>query len=127
MKRPDNIEKYSYSYSEPRFFKKLKRAARWAGAKVIYAALLLYYVLRSPDVSSADKAKIYGTLGYFILPSDLIFDFIPLLGYSDDMAAIMWAIKIVASNITPDIKAQAKAKLAEWFDNYDRKQIDDIV
>ena len=127
MRTPQEIEKYQDNYSQNGLQRKIKAVARWAGAKVIYAALLLYYVLRSPDVSSADKAKIYGTLGYFILPSDLIFDFIPLLGYSDDMAAIMWAIKIVASNITPDIKAQAKAKLAEWFDNYDQKQIDDIV
>lgn len=127
MKRPDNIEKYGTNYSEPQFLKKLKRAARWAGAKVVYTALLLFYMLRSPNVSIADKSKICGALGYFILPTDIIFDFIPMVGYSDDLAAIMWALHTVVSNITPDIKAQAKAKLGELFEEYNQQQIDNII
>ena len=66
-------------------------------------------------------------MGYFILPTDLILDIIPLAGYTDDMAAIMWAIHTVAKNITPEIKAKAKAKLGEWFDNYNEKKIDKVI
>ena len=94
---------------------------------MVYAVLLLYYVLRNPNVSTADKSKIYGALGYFILPTDLILDIVPLVGYTDDMAAIMWAIHTVAKNITPEIKEQAKAKLGEWFDNYDEEKIDEVI
>ena len=127
MRKPKNIEKYQENYSESKLLNKLTSVARWAGAKVVYAVLLLYYVLRNPNVSTADKSKIYGALGYFILPTDLLFDIIPLVGYTDDMAAIMWAIHTVAKNITPEIKAKAKAKLGEWFDNYNEKKIDEVI
>ena len=127
MRKPKNIEKYQENYSESNLQRKLTSVARWAGAKVVYAVLLLYYVLRNPNVSTADKNKIYGALGYFILPTDLILDIIPLAGYTDDMAAIMWAIHTVAKNITPEIKAKAKAKLGEWFDNYNEKKIDKVI
>ena len=127
MRKPKNIEKYQENYSESKLLNKLTSVARWAGAKVVYAVLLLYYVLRNPNVSTADKSKIYGALGYFILPTDLLFDIIPLVGYTDDMAAIMWAIHTVAKNITPEIKAKAKAKLGEWFDNYNEKKIDNVI
>ena len=127
MRKPKNIEKYQENYSESKLLNKLTSVARWAGAKVVYAVLLLYYVLRNPNVSTADKSKIYGALGYFILPTDFLFDIIPLVGYTDDMAAIMWAIHTVAKNITPEIKAKAKAKLGEWFDNYNEKKIDKVI
>jgi uncharacterized membrane protein YkvA (DUF1232 family) len=127
MRKPKNIEKYQENYSESNLQRKLTSVARCAGAKVVYAVLLLYYVLRNPNVSTADKSKIYGALGYFILPTDLILDIIPLAGYTDDMAAIMWAIHTVAKNITPEIKAKAKAKLGEWFDSYNEKKIDKVI
>ena len=127
MRKPKDIEKYQENYSESKLLTKITSVARWAGAKMVYAVLLLYYVLRNPNVSMADKSKIYGALGYFILPTDLILDIIPIVGYSDDMAAIMWAIHTVAKNITPEIKEQAKAKLSEWFDNYNKKKIDEVI
>ena len=98
MRKPKNIEKYQENYSESKLLTKITSVGRWAGAKVVYAVLLLYYVLRNPNVSMADKSKIYGALGYFILPTDLILDIIPIVGYTDDMAAIMWAIHTVAKN-----------------------------
>lgn len=127
MRRPKEIETYQKNYSERKLQNKLTSVASWVGAKVVYAVLLLYYVLRNPNVSAADKSKIYGALGYFILPTDIVTDFIPIVGYSDDMVAIMWAIHTVANNITPEIKAQAKAKLSEWFNTYDEKKIDSLI
>lgn len=127
MKEPKNIDKYQKNYSESGLQRKLTNVARWVGAKVVYAVLLLYYVLRSSNVSLADKSKIYGALGYFILPTDMILDFIPMVGYTDDMAAIMWAIHTIDNNITPEIKAQAKAKLGELIEKYDEKKIDEVI
>ena len=83
--------------------------------QMFYAVLLLYYVATDPNVSAADKAKIYGALGYFILPIDLIPDITPGVGYTDDMAALMWALHAVWSNVTPETEAKAKKKLHEWF------------
>ena len=127
MRRPSDIEKYQGNYSEKGLLKKLSKVARWAGAKVVYAALLLYYVLQSPNVSNADKTKIWGALGYFILPTDLILDFIPMLGYTDDFAALIYALHAVAKNITPEMKLRAQAKLLTWFKQVDKDKIDEAI
>ncbi|MBQ2008128.1 MAG: DUF1232 domain-containing protein [Alistipes sp.] len=126
MKPPKNIERYGVNYSEKGLLSKLSRAVRWANAKIIYAALLLYYVLRNDAVTMADKSKIYGALGYFILPTDMVLDFIPMVGYTDDMAALMWAIHTLTKNLTPEIKAQARLKFGEIVKDYDEKKIDEI-
>ena len=127
MRAPKEIEKYQENYTDRGLQRKIKSVARWAGAKVTYAVLLLYYVLQSPTISKADKGKIYGALGYFILPTDLVIDFLPIVGYSDDFAALMIALHAVATNITPEIKAQAKAKLSKWFGERAKKQIDGMI
>ncbi|MGN1215192.1 MAG: YkvA family protein [Candidatus Cryptobacteroides sp.] len=114
-----NYDKYQKNYSESGFWTKLKNVARKAGVKVVYAALLLYYVLRNPATPQADRTKILGALGYFILPVDLIPDFIPGAGFTDDLAALTWALYSVAKNVTPEVKIMARQKLGDWIPDYD--------
>lgn len=97
---------------------KLKKFAKKAGISTIYKALLLYYVLQSEDLSAKEKGLIIGALGYLILPVDLIPDFIPVAGFTDDLAALAYAIHAVRSYVSPEIEAQAKAKLKDWFDSF---------
>lgn len=123
---PEDIVKYQGSYSENKFWKKLAKAAKWAGEKLVYAALILFYVLKSGTTSKADRAKILGALGYFILPMDLIPDWIPIAGYTDDLAALTWAVYAVAKNITPEVRRSAREKLSEWFGEYDEKALGDL-
>ena len=120
---PKNIEKYSGRYDEQDLLAKITKAAKKACIKVIYLALILYYVLKSPKVKTADKGKIWGALGYFILPIDIIPDFIPVAGYTDDLAALLWAFYAVAKNVTPEIEAMAKKKLHDWFGDYEEADI----
>ena len=115
----DNYDKYRKYFSDDQFWGKLKKLARKAGIKIVYAALLLYYVLRNPATPRADRTKILGALGYLILPADLIPDFLPVVGYTDDLAALMWALYSVAKNITPEVKIMARQKRGEWFRDYD--------
>ena len=70
--------------------------------------------------------KILGALGYLILPTDLIPDLLPAIGYTDDLAALMWALYSVAKNITPEVKIQARVKLGEWFNDYDSNDIEGL-
>lgn len=125
-KVPQNIESYQSNYSESGLWKKVKSVAKKAGIKTIYMVLLLHYVLKSPDVPLEDKAKIYGALGYFILPIDLIPDFIPVVGYSDDVAALAYALHAVWKNVTPEIKQQAQQKLRSWFGNYNPNELNNL-
>lgn len=112
---PVIIEKSQVQYSEKGLANKLAKVARKAGLKVVYAVLLLYYALNSPSISTKDKSIIYGALGYFILPFDFIHDLLPFAGFTDDFAALAWAISKVVRNITPEVKRQARERVAHWF------------
>ncbi len=113
-------ERFSSIYSPTRLRRKIAGCARKAGIKVINMVLILYYVATDPHTSLKDKATIYGALGYFILPFDILPDSIPLLGFSDDLSALVWAITTISHNITPEIKQRAKEQLGRWF-----KQVDE--
>jgi uncharacterized membrane protein YkvA (DUF1232 family) len=123
MEMEDNYSKFSKNYSDNQFWGKLKDAAAKAGARVVYCALVLYYVLKSPGTPTADRAKIIGALGYLILPLDLVPDWIPVVGFTDDLAALLWGVYSVSRNITPEIKEQARVKLSEWFKDYDPSEL----
>jgi uncharacterized membrane protein YkvA (DUF1232 family) len=126
MNQPQNLEKYRSSYSERGLMNKLSVVARKAGVKAVYAVLLLYYALQSPNTSTKDKSIIYGALGYFILPLDLVPDFIPLAGFGDDLGALVWAISRVVANITDEVREKARLKLRDWFGDYDQQEIDGV-
>jgi hypothetical protein CLOST_1278 len=51
-----------------------------SAVKVVYQALLLYYVAQSPTCPPKIKAGIIGALGYLISPFDLIPDIMPGIG-----------------------------------------------
>lgn len=119
----EELKKYVPNFSETKLWNKLSYFAQKAGVKTIYAVLLCYYVLKSPNVPKEDKAIIYGALGYFILPIDLIPDGIPIVGFTDDLAALIYALRTIWVNVTPDIEQQAAAKLKTWFKDVDPEQI----
>lgn len=119
-----DIRKYQNHYSESGLLGKLSKVAKKAGQKIVYAVMLLYYVIQSPEISKGDKATIIGALGYFILPLDLLPDFIPVLGFTDDLSAILLALHAVWKNITPDVKAKASAKVSGIFSDFDQEKID---
>jgi uncharacterized membrane protein YkvA (DUF1232 family) len=124
VKTPDHIEKYGKNYSEEDFWAKVKNVARKAGAKVIYVALILYYELSDEKVSLKEKGIILGALGYFILPVDLIPDFLPIAGYTDDLAALVAAFAYVKSHLTPEVRMRAQVKLRDWFGDLDASSIE---
>lgn len=104
----ETAEQYKRHYDEDQFWHKLRRLATQVGAKVLYPALQLFYLLQSNDVPAKAKTLIIGALGYLILPADMVPDIIPALGYADDITAIMMAIRALNKYLTPDIKRQAK-------------------
>ena len=107
--------KYDKHYSEDKFWLKLKKHAVEAGLKVVYCGLILYYALQNPKTSLKDKVIIYGALGYLILPTDLIPDFILAIGYGDDLGVLLFAAARVAVNIDESVKQKAKEKLVDFF------------
>ena len=123
---PADLSTYEKHFSFNGLMTKIKDTAKKAGLKAIYMALLLYYALESPTISTLDKAIIYGALGYFISPIDIVPDILPLIGLSDDIAVLAWAFSRVKHNVTDMTREKAKTKLKIWFGNFDEKEIDDL-
>ncbi len=124
MAKNNGRNNYSNEYSDNKFWKKLSRCGNKMGAKLMYYALLLYYLAKDQDVPIKVKAEIIGALGYLILPVDVIPDFIPVMGFTDDLAALMFAFEMAKSHITPEMKQKALNKVKEIFDDPDFDGID---
>lgn len=103
MELPDFMN-YSNKFSKRDFVEKIARIAKSAGAKLVYAALILYYTLQSPKVSATNKAMIIGALGYLISPIDVVPDAIPIAGLADDLGVLVFVLKKVWTDVDPDIR-----------------------
>ena len=102
-------------YSDERLRSKLARHALAAGREVVEKALWLYYASRRPDVPRWAKLTIYAALAYFILPLDMIPDFTPLAGYSDDLGALTAALLTLSHYIDDEVKEKTRRRLQQWF------------
>jgi len=92
------------------------RKLRAVPARIPFAEDLLaaYYCAFDRDTPLPVKASLVGALAYFVLPTDVIPDVMPVLGFTDDAAVLATAIKLVASHIRPAHRDAAKEKLAEF-------------
>ncbi|MBP3790366.1 MAG: DUF1232 domain-containing protein [Prevotella sp.] len=125
MELPDFMS-YANKFSQNDFVEKISRVAKRAGAKLVYASLILFYTLQSDKISMKDKAVIIGALGYLISPLDVMPDAIPIVGLSDDLAVLIYVLKMVWTDIDPEVKERAKAKLNEWFDEDEIGEINNL-
>ena len=84
----------------------------------------LYYVYQDPKLKLLPKVIILFTLSYALSPIDLIPDFVPVLGYLDDLiiipALISLSIKLIPKEIFASAREKAikeliKLKKNNWF------------
>ncbi len=93
------------------FWPKLRRVL----SRVPFAAELLaaYYCALDGKTPLSAKAVLLGALAYFIMPVDLVPDFIALLGFTDDAAVLFIALRQVRQHIRPEHRERARAYLSE--------------
>lgn len=108
---PDN----AFHYSEDSLWEKLKKFAVNAGGEVVEKALQLYYAAQEPETPAWAKTTIFGALGYFIMPLDVIPDVVPGVGFTDDLGILVAAIGAVSMYINDDVKKKAEHKMRDWF------------
>lgn len=78
---------------------------------VKYNLYVLWYVLSGKSTSLKKKLLIAGTIAYFILPVDFIPELVPILGITDDAAALVACISAITSSVTPEIKEKALKRI----------------
>ena len=110
-----DVEYYAGAYTEESFWDKVKSKAKAAGLQLIYKAMQLYYATENPNCPTKVKAGIYAALGYFIAPFDLLPDFMPFGGYTDDLSAILLATMMAQAYIDDEVKEKARQKLGQIF------------
>jgi uncharacterized membrane protein YkvA (DUF1232 family) len=82
----------------------------------------LYFAYRRKDVSIGAKILLLVIVGYALSPIDLIPDFIPVLGYLDDILILSGLICLALKLIPPEIMAECKEAAAGlWKDGKPKK------
>jgi uncharacterized membrane protein YkvA (DUF1232 family) len=93
-----------------KFWRKLLREA--ASIPLLQEVLTAYYCAFDRQTPLYVKVVLLGAIAYFIVPDDLIPDYIPLVGYADDAAVIAAALKLMTSHIKPEHREAAQSMLA---------------
>jgi uncharacterized membrane protein YkvA (DUF1232 family) len=86
----------------------LEKLKRWARS-IKRDVVALYFAGRDPRVPWYAKAVAVAVAAYALSPIDLIPDFIPVLGYVDELVILPLGIMIAVKLIPPEIMAEHRA------------------
>lgn len=89
----------------------MEKLRAWAGA-VKRQTLTLYYATRDPRTPWYAKAVAGFFVAYALSPIDLVPDFIPVLGYLDELILLpmgLWlALRLIPAEVLTDARARAE-------------------
>jgi uncharacterized membrane protein YkvA (DUF1232 family) len=93
-----------------KFWRTAKKAARHI--PFMEDVVAAYYCALDRKTPLRAKGTLLAALGYFVLPVDVIPDFIFGLGFTDDIAVLTAAIAAVSAHITPAHRQAARDAIA---------------
>ena len=93
----------------------LVRLLRRAGRTIARPALECFEMLLDGATPHQARLTVLAALTYLLVPMDLIPDFIPAAGFSDDMVALTALLGLCTRHLTPSIRQRAQSKLDRWF------------
>lgn len=92
----------------------LDRVRSWA-SRLKRDVMTLWFARAHPDTPWYAQAWMLLVLGYALSPIDLIPDFIPVLGYLDDVLLLPVCIWLALRLLPPPVLARARAQAADWL------------
>jgi uncharacterized membrane protein YkvA (DUF1232 family) len=92
----------------------IDRSRTWA-RRIKRDALTLWFARRHPDMPWHAKALVAFVLAYALSPIDLIPDFIPVLGYLDDVILLPLLISLALRLLPQNVLADARAQAEDWI------------
>lgn len=93
----------------------LLRLLRRAGRLVARPAFECVELLLDSTTPHQVRLTVLAALTYLLVPLDLIPDFIPAAGFSDDLVALTALLGLCGRHITPEIRERAQRRLERWF------------
>lgn len=115
MKGIRNFQQYIEYFDELQLSEKIKVVGKTIGAKVVTYVLIMVILISDKKIPLKVRLVFMAALGYLILPTDLIADLLPAIGFTDDIAFLSYAISNAREYITPDVKEKANKKLGQWL------------
>lgn len=76
-------------------------------------AVAAFYAARDPATPTGVKVAVMSALAYFIVPFDLVPDFIAALGYTDDATVFYGAWRLLALHLKPQHETKAREFLLQ--------------
>lgn len=93
-----------------RWIDQLRKRARALKAET----LVLYFAARHPRTPWYAKLLVAAIVAYALSPIDLIPDFVPVLGYLDDLVllpmGIIWAIRLIPPAVMAECRARVESE-----------------
>src|SRR5215475_2932849 len=93
----------------------LQKAKAWARL-IERDVMAVYFAARNPQTPLPVRVLALGVAAYALSPIDLIPDFIPVLGYVDDLIIVPLGLIAVIRLLPPDILAMSRAQAAAVLD-----------
>jgi uncharacterized membrane protein YkvA (DUF1232 family) len=91
----------------------VKRLKEWA-RRLVAEVVVLWFCTRHPRTPFVAKALAVAVVAYAFSPIDLIPDFIPVLGYLDDLLILPAGIWLVLKLVPQDVIAECREQAARW-------------
>jgi len=93
----------------------LRRMLRRAGRTVARPAVECLELLLDGQTPHTVRLTMLAALTYLLVPTDLIPDFLPIAGFSDDVVALTALLGMVRTHLTEAIRDRAQKRLDRWF------------
>jgi len=90
--------------NKEQLFEKLQKYSRELGIRAIYSSLLLYYTYQEDETPGWARKIVLGAIAYLINPFDAIPDLSPLVGYTDDLGILGFALVTISGYINMNVK-----------------------
>ena len=98
----------------------LETLRTWA-RRIKRDGVTLWFAYRHPDTPVAVKALCVFVVAYALSPIDLIPDFIPVLGYLDDVILLPGLIWLAIRLLPPSVVAASRGKADAWMAEHHEK------
>jgi uncharacterized membrane protein YkvA (DUF1232 family) len=92
-----------------------KKLLRRGGRRLAIPAVESLELLLDHKTPAQVRLTMLAAFTYVLMPADLIPDFLPVAGLSDDLAALTALLGLWRHHVTPEVRIRAQRRLDRWF------------